>query len=228
MAMTRFLLACLLAGCTQYPKAQSDNTGLLQEAENKLKSGKSSVSDLLTDPHYLSIHPNSTYRNLIREYSKADILRITTANEPGKKIRVLGTVKKRDGQPVANALVYLYQTDTRGWYSAESPHVGGNSGDMNHARLFGYVRTNAEGKFELQTIKPAGYPQSDLPAHIHVHVWADGFKPFVNEFLFDDDERLVGAIREQSVRNRFLIQPPQEAPPPFEQQFSYSLLLVSE
>jgi protocatechuate 3,4-dioxygenase beta subunit len=165
---------------------------------------------------------------LIEANSSDAVLVITAADEPGKKIRVLGTVKDNEGKPVAAAMVYLYQTDAKGWYAADAPHVGGNEGDMRHARLFGYVRTDALGKFELQTIKPSGYPRSDLPAHIHVHVWAAGYRPFVNEFLFDDDERLTGEIREQSIRNRFLIQKPEKATAPFEQQFSYNVVLAKK
>jgi protocatechuate 3,4-dioxygenase beta subunit len=100
-----------------------------------------------------------------------------------------------------------------------------NEGDMRHARLFGYVRTDKDGKFELHTIKPSGYPQSDLPAHIHIHVSADGYQSFVNEFLFDDDERLVGNIRENSIRNDFIIAKPEKGSTPFAQQFSYSITL---
>ena len=96
---------------------------------------------------------------------------------------------------------------------------------MRHARLFGYVRTDKEGKFELHTIKPSGYPQSDLPAHIHVHVTAEGYRNFVNEFLFDDDERLVSQIRENSVRNKFMISKPEKAESPFAQKFTYSITL---
>ena len=79
--------------------------------------------------------------------------------------------------------------------------------------------------FELHTIKPSGYPQSDLPAHIHVHVTAEGYSNFVNEFLFDDDERLVGKIRENSVSNQFIIAKPEKAESPFAQTFSYFITL---
>jgi len=113
----------------------------------------------------------------------------------------------------------------QGWYAADKPHVGGNSGDQRHARLFGYVKTDKEGKFELHTIKPAGYPKSDLPAHIHVHVEAVGYRCFVTEFLFDDDERLVGKIRENSIRNNLMIAKPEKAESPFAQKFSYSITL---
>ncbi len=226
--MKKILFAFLLLGCACHPKAQPDTDSLLREAEKKLQSGAATVSALLTDPRYQSVHPVASFRKLIESYSTDAILKISTTGEPGKKIRVLGTVTDKDNNPVAGALVYLYQTDAKGWYAAGSPHVGGNEGDMRQARLFGYVKTDAAGKFELHTIKPAGYPRSDLPAHIHVHVWAEGYNPFVNEFLFDDDERLTGEIREQSIRNRFLIQPPENAPAPFEQQFSYQLVLVKK
>jgi len=79
--------------------------------------------------------------------------------------------------------------------------------------------------FELHIIKPFGYPQSDLPAHIHVHVTAEGYRNFVNEFLFDDDERLVGKIRENSIRNNFMISKPEKTESPFAQKFSYSIIL---
>ena len=224
--MKSILYCCLLLCLSCQSTAQTDNTQLLNEATAKLQNRSATVSEILTDKKYLSIHQLTAFRDIIKASSNTEILAIAAADEPGKKIRVLGTVTDSENSPVANALVYLYQTNAKGWYSADAPHVGGNEGDMRHARLFGYVKTNDEGKFELQTIKPSGYPQSDLPAHIHVHVWADGYNDFVNEFLFDDDERLKGTIREQSIRNRFLIEKPEKAAAPFDQQFSYQIQLM--
>ena len=223
--MKQILFACLLLGCARHPKAQPDTAVLLQEAEKQLQNGSANVSALLTKDRYESVRPLTSFRKLIESFSTDDLLQITTASEPGKKIRVLGTVTDTENKPVAGALVYLYQTDARGWYAAGSPHVGGNEGDMRHARLFGYVKTDIAGKFELHTIKPSGYPRSDLPAHIHIHIWAEGYRTLVNEFLFDDDERLTGEIREQSVRNRFLIGRPEKATASFDQQFSYRMIL---
>ena len=128
----------------------------------------------------------------MKQYTIPNILTITTADEPGKRILVTGTIRNKEGKPVAGAIVYLYQTDTRGWYAASQPHVGGNEGDRRHARLFGYVKTGANGKFELHTIKPSGYPNSDLPAHIHIEITAEGYPTMVTELLFDDDDRLQG------------------------------------
>jgi protocatechuate 3,4-dioxygenase beta subunit len=195
--------------------------------ETKLKTG-SPVSSILSDKKYLHIHPNTSFRELIKSNANDKPLVIMTADEPGKKIKVLCLVKNKDGQPVTNALVYLYQTDARGWYAADAPHVLMNEGDHRHARLFGYVKTNKNGQFELHTVKPSGYPKSDLPAHIHVHLTADGYYSYGTEFLFDDDERLKGTIRTNAERSRFLISKPETAATPFNQQFSYTIVLEKD
>ena len=208
-----------------FVSCQSSTDGLIREAEEKLKTGNATISQILTDKKYDAVHPETSFRNIIEKYAKAETISIATDTIPGKRIKVIGTIKDEAGKSIPNALVYLYHTDSRGWYAANSPHVNMNEGDMRHARLFGYVRTDNDGKFELHTIKPSGYPQSDLPAHIHVHVSTEGYSPFVNEFLFDDDERLVGKIRENSVRNRFMISKPEKVESPFAQKFTYSITL---
>jgi protocatechuate 3,4-dioxygenase beta subunit len=203
--------------------SQTDTVKLITDAENKLSSHTSTVSGILTDPSYDVLHPKTAFRDIIKKYADTKTLTIANDKEPGKKIKVDVTVKDKSGQPVADALIYLYQTDARGWYAADAPHVLAYEGDIRHARLFGYVKTDKAGKFELYTVKPSGYPRSDLPAHIHVHVMAEGYQSYVTEFLFDDDERLVGDIREQSVRNQFIIAKPGKAEAPFLQKFTYSL-----
>jgi protocatechuate 3,4-dioxygenase beta subunit len=70
--------------------------------------------------------------------------------------------------------------------------------------LFGYVRTNENGRFELVTIKPKGYPQSTLPEHIHIEVTTENGNR-ISELLFDDDPRLVGETRSRSVNEGFVI-----------------------
>jgi protocatechuate 3,4-dioxygenase beta subunit len=208
-----------------FVSCQSGTDGLIREAEEKLRTNKATISQILTDKKYDVVHPETSFREIIERYCKAETISIATDTIPGRKIKVIGIIKDETGRAIPNALVYLYHTDSRGWYAANSPHVNMNEGDMRHARLFGYVRTDKEGKFELHTIKPSGYPQSDLPAHIHVHVTAEGYRNFVNEFLFDDDERLVSQIRENSVRNKFMISKPEKAESPFAQKFTYSITL---
>jgi protocatechuate 3,4-dioxygenase beta subunit len=204
---------------------QTGKEALIKEAEEKLKPNKASISQILTDKKYDAIHPETSFRNLIEKYCKAETISITSDTIPGKRIKVIGSVKNSESKPVADAVVYLYHTDSRGWYAADAPHVLQYEGDIRHARLFGYVKTDKNGMFELHTIKPSGYPKSDLPAHIHVHVSAAGYQSYVTEFLFDDDERLIGNIRTNAIRNQFLISKPEKSSAPFEQQFSYIMQL---
>lgn len=202
---------------------------LLQEARDKLSQGKISVSEALTHPAYLKLHAETSFRQLVKQYAESKPLKIADDQEPGKKIKVIGQVKNAASKPLADLLVYVYQTDAKGWYAADRPHVGGNEGDRRHARLFGYVKTNREGIFELQTIKPSGYPSSDLPAHIHVEILEpQGYRSLVTEFLFDDDERLTGEIRSRALAAGFLHAKPQKASVPFEQLFFYPIMLATQ
>jgi protocatechuate 3,4-dioxygenase beta subunit len=218
-----FFAPVLLATSCSY--SQQD---LLAEAEDKLESG-TTVSEILMDKKFESIHSETAFRDLIQKFAPAQPVRITSADEPGKLIQVQGKLVSEQGHPVSGITIYFYQTDERGWYLAERPHVGGNSGDQRHARLFGYVKTNDSGEFEIQTIKPSGYPGSDLPAHIHFEIHdPEGYQPLVNEFLFDDDERLVGNIREQSLRYHLLIAKPGKGQPPYIQSFKYTIVLKAK
>jgi protocatechuate 3,4-dioxygenase beta subunit len=206
--------------------SQEDSSVLLKQAEIKLQNHSAVVSSILTDKTYVLLHPLTAFREMIRKYSSAGVVSITTDDEPGKKIKVIAAVKNKEGQPVADALVYLYQTDSRGWYAANAPHVLMNEGDFRHARLFGYLKTDKNGRFELHTIKPSGYPQSDLPAHIHVQVIAAGYQSYGTEFLFQDDERLKGEILNRAIIDGGMIAKPEPAETPFVQQFSYEIKLI--
>lgn len=225
--MRAYLLITLLSLAFYHSViGQSGSETLLSEIESKLKAGSAKVSAILTDNKYVSLHPETPFRELIKKYCTTDPVKIVTDSEPGKKIKVLASLKDEAGKGIAGAVVYFYQTDAKGWYAADQPHVGGNSGDQRHARIFGYAKTDATGKLEIHTVKPSGYPQSDLPAHIHVEVHdLPGYQTMITEFLFDDDDRLVGNIRTSAQRNHFMIAKPEKTNPPFQQQFSYIITL---
>jgi len=174
----------------------------------KLKSGQLSVSQVLTDPQYMALHPLTDFRNIIRGNAKAEKIRITNDQEPGLKMTVKCLMLDAAGKPVPNALVYFYQTSDKGWYSASAPHVEGNEGDFGHARLFGYVRTDAAGKFQMETIQPHGYPNSDLPAHIHLLAWTaagEVIRGLPGELLFEEDERLTGERKASALSHGFVV-----------------------
>jgi protocatechuate 3,4-dioxygenase beta subunit len=172
---------------------------LIDEADMALGAGKG-VSDILADPAYNTAREFPRFRAVIKARAAAAPVTMTMPSEPGTRLDVHARLMDQKGAPIAGALVYAYHTDAKGWYSHRGPHIGGNGGDVNHARLFAYVRSDADGRFELHTIRPAGYPRSELPQHIHIHFDAPGFRPVITEILFDDDPRLTDAMRAEAAR----------------------------
>jgi protocatechuate 3,4-dioxygenase beta subunit len=179
---------------------------LIDQAKAALETGKSST-DLLTDTAFLPAHEWPRFRKLIRDSARASPVTIVAATEPGESQTVTGRVVDGRGQPVRAAVVYVYQTSSVGWYSDRAAHTSGTEGDRRHARLFGYLKTDAAGRFEVRTIRPGGYPDSDLPAHIHVEVARTDTPAagLITEIQFDDDPRLTAGWRNRSRQEGFVV-----------------------
>jgi protocatechuate 3,4-dioxygenase beta subunit len=107
---------------------------------------------------------------------------IAPAGEPGERLVVSGTIFAPDGKtPLKGITLYVYQTDATGRYST-------SGGDNRNTRLHGSMLTNAEGRYEFASIKPASYPGSRVPAHIHAYVSGPGYPEYwIDEYWFQDD-----------------------------------------
>ena len=186
-----------------------DAAALIDKAREALAAGRT-TSDILADPVFLPVHAHTRFRTLIRDNARSSKTTLVTPGEAGEALIATGTVRDAAGRPVAGALVYVYQTSAKGWYSDRAPHLSGMGGDTRHARLFGYMTTGADGVYEFRTIRPAGYPRTDLPAHIHFQIDPPGGAggPIVSEIQFDDDPRLTAEWRERSRSDRFVIARP--------------------
>src|SRR5688572_16438229 len=132
---------------------------LIDRAAATLDGGKD-VDAILTDPAFMAAHEYPRVRELIRARATKPGATIGTPDEPGGKLVVTGTIRDARGAPLRGATVYAYQTSAKGWYSARAAHIRANAGDMRHARLFAYLRTDDDGRYELRTIRPAGYPRT--------------------------------------------------------------------
>jgi protocatechuate 3,4-dioxygenase beta subunit len=106
---------------------------------------------------------------------------IADAREPGVRLEISGQVFAPDGTtPVANVIVYAYQTDANGEYQ--------NGTGTRVARLHGWAKTDAQGRYAFHTIKPAPYPGRSIAAHVHIHVWGAGYPlQWTPELLFAGD-----------------------------------------
>jgi protocatechuate 3,4-dioxygenase beta subunit len=102
--------------------------------------------------------------------------------EPGERFVVTGKVL--DGKkPLAGISIYVFHTDANGLYARD-----GVNNDEN-ARLHGAMRSDAEGRYRFETIRPKGYDNE--PAHVHYVVIAPGYKPRMFDLWLADDPVLM-------------------------------------
>lgn len=118
--------------------------------------------------------------------SKASLV---SEDEPGEPLIIRGIIYKADGKtPAPGVILYIYQTDNSGLYSQgkNQQHA------IRHGHLRGWVRTNAKGEYEFKTIRPASYPKSNNPQHIHPIIYEPNKGYYwIDDYVFDDDPLLT-------------------------------------
>jgi hydroxyquinol 1,2-dioxygenase len=111
---------------------------------------------------------------------------------PGTPLYLHGTVRDLDGNPVAGAVLDVWQADTDGAYESQIP-------DIDEARLRAKYTTREDGSYCVRTIAPKGYtipmdgPVGELisqteishfrPAHIHFLLNVPGFEPLITHLF---------------------------------------------
>lgn len=117
----------------------------------------------------------------------------------GPGVTVRGQVRSVGGEPIAGAVLDIWQTAPNGLY-----HVQDAAQDAYH--LCGKLRTAADGSYSFRTLKPVAYAiptdgpvgkwlgrvgrHPFRPAHIHFIASAPGFKPVVTQLFSAGDEYL--------------------------------------
>jgi protocatechuate 3,4-dioxygenase beta subunit len=147
------------------------------------------LHQLVARSESLSREESIRLRQFIRKHSRHAATVLSPPDEPGEPLIVSGTVRDTQGKPVRDALLYVFHADAKGYYSPK------RAMDEQNARLFGYMKTGADGRYEFRTIRPGGYPQAPIPQHIHMIVTAAGCRDHkcrsTCQLVFDDDPRMT-------------------------------------
>ena len=101
-------------------------------------------------------------------------------SEPGTRLVVTGRTLFGN-TPVAGVSLYVFHTDIKGIYA---PDLDNRDAELN-PRLHGALRTDADGRYRVETIRPGSYDNN--PSHIHYVVKADGYEPLLLVLQFADD-----------------------------------------
>src|ERR1700722_1552991 len=127
---------------------------------------------------------------------------IAREGTPGVRLQVRGRVTF-EGEPIADAVVDIWQADPRGMYDNQIE-------DLKGMNLRGQFRTDADGRYYFRSVRPAGYPvpmhgpSGELlraqgrspfrPAHIHFMISKPGFKTLVTQVFVDDTRHLESDV----------------------------------
>lgn len=139
-------------------------------------------------------------KEVIRQHTRQANTVLVLPDEPGTPLIVSGVVRDIAGKPITGALLYVFHADAKGFYTPD------RAMDEPNSRLFGYMKTSSDGRYEFRTIHPGGYPQPlanvpasspmrFIPQHIHLLVTAAGYRDHkcqsTCQLVFADDPRMT-------------------------------------
>ena len=123
-------------------------------------------------------------------------------NEPGERLLLTGTVYQQDGRtPAEGVLIYAYQTNAQGIYEKKGDETGNGK---RHGHLRGWVRTNAQGRYQFHTIKPAPYPSRAEAAHVHLTLSTKTIPEYwIKTTMFNDDPLVTSKMKSEDETGQF-------------------------
>jgi protocatechuate 3,4-dioxygenase beta subunit len=138
-----------------------------------------------------------------------DLTRQGNGEPLGERIVVHGRVADRDGRPLRDSLVEVWQANAAGRYvHAADQHPAPLD---PHFRGAGRCLTDSEGRYRFVTVKPGAYPWGNhenawRPAHIHFSLFGRTFADrlvtqmyFPGDPLFEHDP-IFNSVRDPAAR----------------------------
>jgi protocatechuate 3,4-dioxygenase beta subunit len=123
---------------------------------------------------------------------------------PGPGMIVHASIVDGDGRAVAGAEVDVWHSSPEGLYENQDP----GQAEMN---LRGRFVSDAAGRFDFRSVKPAGYPipidgpvgelvkatrrHNYRPAHLHFMIYKPGFKTLITQIYSPDDEHIDSDVQ---------------------------------
>ena len=126
---------------------------------------------------------------------------IPPKGELGKKLIISGTIYLPDGKtPAKDIIVYVHHTNNEGIY----PKKGNEKGNgQYHGYLRGWMKTDSNGKYEFETIRPSPYhSHTGEPAHIHYNIQGTDYPEYwLTAIWFSDDPRVTDEYKKSVKRS---------------------------
>lgn len=115
----------------------------------------------------------------------------SAAPKPGdKKLSLSGELVSPQGEPLTNAVIDIWHTDSQGRY--RHPRDRSKGERRSDFSYWGKAVTDADGRFHFATLVPGAY--SSRPAHIHYKVWQGNRRLLTSQIYF----RELGGTRGKS------------------------------
>ncbi len=132
---------------------------------------------------------------------------VANRNAKGQPFVIYGRVLEPDGKtPAANVLVHTYHRDHDGF------EFGVDEKQYPAWQLQGWVKTDKDGKFEIQTIKPASDHMGREGAHIHFTVVSEKYgKQWAPKVFLADDPITQKQRKTISGRNNIIAEIKQDS-----------------
>ena len=137
-----------------------------------------------------------------------DLLLINDKITPGvgEITHLTGRVLDPKGNPVTNAVVEIWQCDSKGAYL----HAGSDNGDKRDANFQGFGRftTSSKGEYYFRTIKPVAYP--GRAPHIHYKIKKGGkelltTQCYIKGFAGNERDFVYLGVKDVKVRETLLV-----------------------
>ncbi len=142
----------------------------------------------------------------------------------GEPLFVEGYVRNAQGEPLENAVIDVWQSDSEGFYDVQKPELEG-------ASLRARFNTDRQGYYAFWTVAPSPYPiptdgpvgkmleitgrHPYRPAHVHFMLMAPGYETLVTQIFAENDPYLdsdaVFGVKDSLVK-AFAQQPAGQAP----------------